>query len=675
MSKVKILIIEDDPNLLRAYERIIRQADYEVLTAGDGKTGLEICRNERPELILLDAILPDASGIEICKQIKADKLLSSTFVLLISGQKVSPENLAQGLESGADGYLTKPIENRVLLAQIKAMMRIKNAEQDLKESEEKYRLLAEQLKESNQRLEEYNRLKAEFIANMSHELRTPLTAIIGFAQLIQIRPPSLPMPPEATSAFERILRNGRHLLTLIDEVLDIAKIEAGRLKIHREHFDMAELVNGAFYELQSLAQQKGLEYRLKISQELPLALTDPVRVRQIMINLLSNAIKFTKTGKIEVEIIQQDKDSCQFIVRDTGIGIDEKSKEFIFERFRQVDGSITRLAGGTGLGLSIVKQIVELLGGQIKVDSKIGEGSTFTVTLPLTLPESADQSALGEEIDSNNETAFEVDDEEASKKPLVLIIEDDMDMANLMSETVSKAGYRVLLATNGTKGLQIARETPDISAIILDIMMPGMDGWKVLQALKAESQTADIPTFVCSIVDNRPLGYKLGASNYFVKPVNPNELINALHNVNPNGSAADEGYVLVVDDEHGIRELLVNALKKTGFNALAAASGESALKMMAKSAPRAVLSDLMMPGGMSGYELIARMRSSSQTEHVPVIVITGKDITEEDRRLIIGEIANVIRKGELLMSDLEIRLRHTLEEIGVNPSSGENIIS
>ncbi|MDQ4120527.1 MAG: response regulator [Acidobacteriota bacterium] len=671
MSQFKILIIEDDPNLLRAYEQIISKAGYEVIKAGNGKDGLEICRDEQPDLILLDAVLPDDSGIELCQKIKEGGNLPNTFVLMISGQKTSPEYLAEGLEAGADGYLTKPVEDRILLAQIKAMMRLKKAEQDFKESEERYRQLNEELKATNQRLEEYNRLKAEFIANMSHELRTPLTAIIGFAQLVQIRPPSTPMPPEATLAFERILRNGRHLLNLIDEVLDIAKIEAGRLKIHREHFDMAELATGAFYELQSLAQQKGLEYRLKIPQELPLALTDPVRVRQIMNNLLSNAIKFTNKGSVEVELLPHGEDGCQFIVRDTGIGIDEKSRDFIFERFRQVDGSITRVAGGTGLGLSIVKQIIQLLGGEIEVSSKIGEGSVFTVTLPLSIPEIAvTDSIVGETLPMSKVTEYT---DGTNKGPLILIIEDDQDMANLMYETVSKAGYRVKVTTNGAKGLQIARETEDLSAIILDIMMPGMDGWKVLQALKAETQTAEIPTIICSIVDNRPLGYRLGASNYFVKPVNPSELINTLQNINSNGTGDTGGYVLVVDDEHGIRELLVGALKKTGFNARSAASGETALRMMSKSAPRAVLCDLMMPGGMSGYELIARMRSSSQTEHIPVIVITGKDITQSDRRLIIGEIANVIRKGELLMSDLEMRLRHTLEEIGVNPSSGENI--
>lgn len=683
MSKGRILIIDDDPDLLRGYSRIVGNEGYEVLKTSDAEEGLRLCRDEHPDLVLLDAVLTDTTGVEVCKQIKEDSDLTSSFVLMISGQKTSPEDLAKALESGADGYLTKPVEPKVLLAHIKALLRIKEAERSLAESKDQYRQIAEELKATNQRLEEYNRLKAEFIANMSHELRTPLTAIIGFAQLVQIRPPSTPVPRECTIAFERILRNGKHLLSLIDEVLDIAKIEAGRMKIHREHFDIVELAQGAFQELQALALQKGLEYRLTIPKELPLALSDPLRIRQVMINLLSNAIKFTQKGSVEVELAPYEKDQFQFIVRDTGIGIKEESIGIIFERFRQVDGALTRVAGGTGLGLSIVKQIVLLLGGKIDVSSKLGEGSVFTVTLPLTSDETPAIAGLLSKSDGNGADedinsvlgSFQFDShQEKDGKPLILIIEDDLDMANLLSETISKADYRVQVAPNGVEGLKLARKL-DLSAILLDIMMPEMDGWKVLQALKSESVTAEIPVIVCSIVDNRPLGYRLGASNYLIKPVEPEQLISALRSVGTGGMAENDGYVLVVDDEHGIRELLTNALKKSGFDARSAASGEMALKMVSQTPPKAVISDLMMPGGMSGFELIARMRSNPKTEDIPIVVVTGKDMTPNDRRFIIGEIAKVIRKGDLLMSDLETRLRQTLEEIGVNPNSGKDISS
>jgi signal transduction histidine kinase len=683
----RILIVEDDADILAAYKRIVGRAGYQVYEAMTGADAIRMCHEVMPDLVLLDAVLPDGDGTDICRQIKAVQDFRTIFVVMISGQKASPEFQALFLEKGADGFLQKPVDQRVLLANIRAVLRLKKAEKDLAASKDEYRELAEQLQATNQRLEEYNCLKAEFIANMSHELRTPLTAIIGFAQLAQMKTPGDQLPPDCAVAFDRILQNGKHLLTLIDEVLDIAKIEAGRMKLHPDHFEVADVAQDAFNELQSLAIQKGLDYRLNISEHLPFAFTDPVRVRQVMINLLSNAIKFTEKGSVEVSLSPYEGNCFQFIVRDTGIGINEKAQKFIFERFRQADGAMTRAAGGTGLGLSIVKQIVELLGGAIEVKSEIGCGSEFILTLPLSLSDeklakerartdseagSIPIEADGAAGDLADQLASLVDADGAQAgealKPLVLIIEDDPDMADLLSQTVVKAGYRTRIVDAGVPGLQVARES-DVSAILLDVMMPGMDGWKVLQALKSDRRTSQIPVIVCSIVDNRPLGYRLGASHYFVKPVEPRQLTAVLHDIVPNPqNGATEDYVLVVDDEHGIRELLSQALRKAGFNVRAAASGEIALKMLSKQIPQAVLSDLMMPGGMSGFELIARVRSNPHTDAVPIIVITGKDMTLEDKQFISSEIADVIRKGDLMMSDLETRLRQTLEEIGVKPN-------
>jgi signal transduction histidine kinase len=683
MENGKILIIEDEADLLKAYSRILRRAGYEVFEATTGAEGVRMCHEKAPDLVFLDAVLPDADGTDVCRKIKAEQTLQTIFVVMISGMKSSPDQQAYFLETGADGFLQKPIDQKILQANARAMLRLKKAEEDLASSKEEYRGLAEKLQATNQRLEEYNRLKAEFIANMSHELRTPLTAIIGFAQLAQIKPSEQPLPSECDLAFKRILRNGKHLLALIDEVLDIAKIEAGRMKIHPDHFDIADLAQDAFNEMQSLAVQKNLGYRLNIPEELSFAFTDPVRVRQVMINLLSNAIKFTNEGGVEVSLTQPDKDNFRFTVRDTGIGIGSDSIKYIFERFRQVDGAMTRVAGGTGLGLSIVKQIVELLGGRIEVVSTPNKGSEFIVTLPLELSPERQAEAREEteteialsEAESASFAAYQAGAEaEDEFKPLVLIIEDDVDMANLLSETLVKVGYRTSIAVSGKIGLQVAREQ-DVSAVLLDVMMPGMDGWKVLQALKTDRRTAQIPVIVCSIVDNRPLGYRLGASHYFVKPVEPRQLTGVLQDIMPAHHAADESYILVVDDEHGVRELLVSALRRAGFNTRAAASGEIALKLISKAPPQAVLCDLMMPGGMSGFELIARVRSNPNMETLPIIVITGKDMTTEDKQFINNEIADVIRKGDLMMSDLETRLRQSLEEIGVNPVNGKNLNS
>ncbi|HET9210501.1 MAG TPA: ATP-binding protein [Thermoanaerobaculia bacterium] len=381
----RILIVDDEPALLEDYSRILASANHEILKAGTGEEALELCRAERPDLVLLDSVLPGIQGLEVCKRIKADPGLPRSPVILISGRRVSPGEQAEGLEPGADGYLAKPVERLTLLAHVRALLRITETERALRESEERQRQLVDDLMQANRRLEEYNRLKAELVANMSHELRTPLTAIIGFVQLVQMTEAGKPVPPAYVTAFERILRNSRHLLALIDDVLDVAKIEAGRLKINREPFDLGDVVQSAFRELQSLARQKGIDYRLSIPGSFPFAFSDPLRVRQVVVNLLSNAIKFTREGWVEAELLPWGEGMCRFVVRDTGVGIEEAAMGIIFERFRQVDGSMSRIAGGAGLGLSIVRRIVELLGGTIEVDSRVGEGSTFTVTLPLVL--------------------------------------------------------------------------------------------------------------------------------------------------------------------------------------------------------------------------------------------------------------------------------------------------
>lgn len=688
MRKQKVLVVEDDAGLRREHAGMLAAEGYQVFEASTCADGLRLAHAECPDLILLDATLPDGDSIGVCQKLKAHEGLRGTFVVMLSGQDTTAEHQAEALNAGADGYLAKPIESVALKANVLAFLRIRRNEEDLRESSRRYREQAEELREANRRLEEYNRLKAEFVANMSHELRTPLTAIIGFAQLVQLkRRDDEQIPKRYNDAFERILRNGQHLLALINDVLDVSKIEAGRMKIHSEHIDLVEVVQGAFAELQSLAERKGLEYRLRVPERLPLAYTDPLRVRQVVINLLSNAAKFTARGRVEAELVAHGDEHFRVVIRDTGIGIEERSLHIIFERFRQVDGSMTRSASGVGLGLSIVRQIVELLGGEIEVTSKVGEGSTFTVTLPLSAP-GAGEAGEGDEAPQfaprgqSSQVAPRATaqvDESDDARPLVIVIEDDDDAGALLSETLVGAGYRVLTAPGGAEGLRLAREHDPV-AVTLDVMMPEMDGWRVLQAMRADRRLASIPVIVCSIVDNRPLGYSLGASDYLLKPVDPATLTDTLDRVSVRGAGRDGGddkgddYVLVVDDEHGVRELLTTALRQAGFNSRSAPSGETALKMVGQQRPRAVLCDLMMPNGMSGFEFIARFRSDPATAQIPVLVLTGQDLTPDDRYLISGQIAEVIRKGELLLSDVASRLRDTLEELGVEPTDGEDTV-
>jgi len=676
MTRAKVLIVEDEEDLRRAYARVLASEGHEILSVATGAEALGVAREHRPDLVLLDVMLPDMNGIDVCRRLKEDQD-GGLFVVMVSALQTSAESQAEAVEAGADGFLAKPVEPLALKAHTRAFLRIRQGEKELRQNERRLRAQAEELKEANRRLEEYNRLKAEFVANMSHELRTPLTAIIGFAQLVQLKQGEEALPGYCTDAFERILRNSQHLLALINDVLDVSKIEAGRMKIHREHINIVEVVQEAFAELQSLAARKGLGYRLSVRERLPLAYTDPLRVRQVLMNLLSNAVKFTARGGVEVELLPEGPERFRIVVRDTGVGIEEESLGIIFERFRQADGSSTRVAGGAGLGLSIVRQIVELLGGEIEVASKVGSGSTFAVTLPLVAPEPASEGG-----EASRELIFagvppapaapEPEGEEGGggRAPLVVVIEDDPDAAALLTSTIERGGYRVRRAASGTEGLRLIRELDPV-AVTLDVMMPGMDGWRVLQAMKADRKLASVPVIVCSIVDNRPLGYSLGASDYLLKPVDPERLSAVLGRVSARGGADEpDDYVLVVDDEHGVRELLAASLRLAGYQVKVAPSGETALRIAGQQRPRAILCDLMMPNGMTGFEFIARLRAEPGLAQVPVVVVTGKELTAGDRRFIAGQIADVIRKGELLMEDVASRLRQTLEGVGVKPTDG-----
>ena len=530
------------------------------------------------------------------------------------------------------------------------------------------RRLINELSEANRRLEEFNRLKAEFVANMSHELRTPLNAILGFAQITQMKSRTEPLTDSQALSLERILRNGRNLLRLIDDVLDISKIEAGHIAVQPDYFDVVKVVQGAFGELESLAVQKGLKYSLKVEGNFPLSYSDPLRIKQIVTNLLSNAIKFTTQGSVEAALKFVGEDKWSFEVRDTGTGIKPESLDLIFQRFTQVDGSMTRAVGGVGLGLYIAQQIADLLGGELSARSEFGQGSTFIITLPLVISEeNILKAALQHNFYDFSTELNAQSDEKQDSSPLVLVVDDNPDSISLLAETLTRSGYRVEKATDGEMGLRLTRELLP-SAVILDIMMPRMDGWRVLQAMKADERTIGIPVIVCSIVDNRPLGYRLGASEYLLKPVEPARLVETVESIVGNAQVeGDDNYVLVVDDEYGIREMIVTALKQAGYAVRGAASGEIAFQLAVKQTPQAVLCDLMMPGGMSGFELIARLRVNPSTAQTPIVVITGKETTPEDRELMRGQIAEVIRKGDLLLPNVEERLQEVLSEIGVEP--------
>jgi signal transduction histidine kinase len=660
MKKTNILITEDDPALLCAYGRIVAAAGYEVLKAATGEECLRCAGEAQPDLILLDSVLPDMDGVEVCRRLKSGAQTGRAFIILISGHHVSPEEQAKALESGADGYLTKPVAERALVAHIRALLRIKQAEHELRESEERHRLMAEDLQEANRRLEEYNRLKTEFVANMSHELRTPLNAIIGFAQLAGLAAGGQSVPPPYAEAMQRILRNSRHLLSLIDDVLDIAKLEAGRIRIHREHFDVADLVQSAFAELQSLAAQKGIGYTLAVKDEIPLAFSDPLRVRQIVINLLSNAIKFTERGAVGVEVRRAGEAEFEIVVRDTGVGIDARSLDIIFERFRQVDGSMTRRAGGTGLGLAIVQQVAGLLGGRVAVTSEVGAGSVFTVTLPLAAPAGVEvQPATTEATGAAEEAARQAMEELRTRveaaaaeqqmdRPLVLVVEDNPEMNRFVAETLA-AEYRVATAFDGEQGFERALALrPDL--ILSDVMMPRLSGDQLVRRLREREELDAVPVVLLTAKADDELRVRLlreGAQDYVMKPFSAEELRARVSNLVTMKRARE---VLQRELDTQLRDL-ESLAKEVTFRKRELQTSYEAMRLAREQAERAsqvksdflrlVSHELRTPlTAISGYlEILRRAKSEALSE--PQQQLVGK----------IGRSANRLR--DLVESLLE----------------------
>ncbi len=478
---------------------------------------------------------------------------------------------------------------------------------------------AEELAVANAQLVASSKLKDEFMANMSHELRTPLNSIIGYTDLV------LTDAEQVLSELNRanlatVVKNARHLLALINEVLDIAKIEAGRLALFAQRFDPAEAARGVASMLEPLAASKNLKLLLEASSDLGFVVSDETKVRQIFTNLISNAIKFTRQGQIRVRVKPEDDERWRFEVQDTGIGIAPEYREVVFEEFRQVDPTTTREAGGTGLGLAIVRRLARLLGGDIMLQSEIGQGSTFIVILPRQLPQHPQA-----QIPENPTPALPATFADGSGKLSVLAIDDDPDALRLLAGYLKESPYRVVAATSGESGLALARKLKPF-AITLDILMPQMDGWVVLQALKADPQTSGIPVVLLSFLDEKAVGFSMGASAYLTKPLDRRELLAALDAVR---SPEARGRVLVVDDDPEARALYRQIFDREHISYREVQNGEEAIATLEQEVPAVVVLDLMMPK-LDGFEVLAWMRAREATRDVPVVVVTAKVVTPED---------------------------------------------
>lgn len=498
-----------------------------------------------------------------------------------------------------------------------------------------------------------NQAKSAFLANMSHELRTPMNAIIGYSEML-IEEVEEMEPEEMVADLQKILSAGRHLLGLINDVLDLSKIEAGKMTLYLESFDVPELVDGVAATVGSLLDRNSNRLQLDCPPALGSMHADVTKVRQCLLNLLSNASKFTENGLItlRVSVVDSQDDAIgeelEFAVSDTGIGMTEEQMARLFQSFSQADSSTTRKYGGTGLGLAISRRFARLMGGDITVESEPGVGSTFTLTLPRHVHEAATPEVDPAPTSGSKTVQLEPSDPEGvpvvAPRGTVLIIDDDPASADLVRRHLQSEGFRAVIAESGEQGLDLARQLiPD--AITLDVMMPGLDGWDVLQSIKSDPDLCSIPVVMMSVLDNRLLARSLGASGWLHKPLHRPELKRLLAAMQSSGGP-EPPRLLVVEDEPANAEWLRRLLERRGWLVVHVANGHEALAEIAHVRPSLILLDLMMPE-MDGLQFLERLRRNPLAASIPVIVLTAKDLTPEDHRRLNGRVSDVLSKGSL----------------------------
>jgi PAS domain S-box-containing protein len=489
-----------------------------------------------------------------------------------------------------------------------------------------------------------SRAKSLFLANMSHELRTPMNAIIGYSEML-LEDAQDESNEAVAGDLRKVLGAGKHLLSLINDVLDLSKIEAGKMDLYIERFEIGAMVEEVVATIEALIERNKNRLRIDVDPSLSQMRADVTKVRQALFNLLSNATKFTHEGEIVLRVESESVDGEDWVrlaVSDSGIGIPPEKLGHVFEEFSQAEDTTSRDYGGTGLGLPISQRFCRMMGGDILVESNPGEGSTFTIRLPMEVtPEegAADDAPLAPMP-------------EHGAQRVVLVIDDDPNALELLERTLRGAGVQVVTASNGGEALRLARELHPV-AITLDVVMPGIDGWEVLQGLKADPATRDIPVIMVTMTDDRSLGYALGATEFLTKPVQRTQLLKLLERYAPQDA---ERRALIVDDSSESREMLRRALETEGWQVSEAENGRVGLEKVAEQAVSLILLDLIMPV-MDGFEFVMEMRKLDASSTIPIVVVTAKDVTEEDRLRLNSRVVSLVEKSGLDRESLLAQVR------------------
>jgi signal transduction histidine kinase/CheY-like chemotaxis protein len=494
--------------------------------------------------------------------------------------------------------------------------------------------LFREIEDKSQLLQIANQHKSDFLANMSHELRTPLNAIIGYSEMLEEEAEDQDQKTFIPD-LQKINGAGKHLMSLINNILDLSKIEAGKMDLYLENFEIAPMVKEVIATVNPLIEKNANILELHCADGLGAMRSDLTKVRQTLFNLLSNASKFTERGTIELRVGRETVDAGEWVcfsVRDTGIGMSAEQTNNLFQPFIQADASTTRKYGGTGLGLAISQKFCRMMGGDITVSSTPGHGSTFTVRLPVVVPE---PGFLPDAKETASLTAQVPDG-----APAVLVIDDDPTVHDLVQRFLNKEDLKMISARSGEEGIRLARELRP-AVITLDVLMPGMDGWAVLAELKADPVLSEIPVIMLTIMDEKQMGYALGAADYLTKPIDWDRLAAVLKRYECEHPPCP---ILVVEDDPVTRDMLQRWLEKEGWSVIEAENGRVALERMAAQAPDLILLDLMMPE-MDGFQFLDEIRNCEDWRSIPIIVVTAKELTPTDRQRLNGSVDKILQKG------------------------------
>ena len=510
--------------------------------------------------------------------------------------------------------------------------------------------------------EEANQAKSKFLANMSHELRTPLNAIIGYSEMLEEEAQDANLDAFIPD-LRRIRTAGKHLLELINDVLDLSKVEAGRMELHLETFQLRDLINDVSTTIKPLIAKNSNNLKVVIPPDAGAMHADVTRVRQILYNLLSNASKFTERGTITIAVARELTTASEWIVftvADTGIGMAPHQMGSLFQAFSQIDSALSRKFGGTGLGLAICKRFTEMMGGEVSAASEPGRGSKFTVRLPAFVRDRRTDTSPGaaaavvvHSAAHEGQPALAGDVEPGAGT--VLAIDDEPNARDLLKRMMTREGFNVVTAASGEEGLMLARSLkPD--AITLDVMMPGMDGWTVLARLKADPELAQIPVIIVTIVDRHEMGFALGAAEYITKPIDSERLTLLLRKYRCQRPPCP---ILLVEDDVATRDMVRRTLEKSGWTVVEADNGRVALSRVPEVKPQLIILDLMMPE-MDGFEFLEELRRDQTMAGVPIIVVTAKDLTEQDRQRLNGRVKQVLQKGPYSREQLTREIRRVV---------------